>query len=152
MRCFFAQSLQKTGKGDGGFLEQKYRVVIAEGWDEMRECMESAIRSSEKYELAAMFPNAEKIPKYCEEKQVDILVVEDFPRKSVDGIQVACEIKKRWPSIRTLIVTNMYDGILEKRVREARLDGLWQKDYNERGFLQKLDILTKGGMVYGWNA
>ena len=133
-------------------MEQRYRVVIAEGWDEMRECMEAAIRSSEKYELAAMFPTAEKIREYCEEKPVDILVVEAFPRKSVDGIQVACDIKKRRPAIRTLIITNMYDGILERRVREAGLDGLWQKDYNEHDFLQKLDILTKGGMVYGWNA
>lgn len=130
----------------------KKSVVVAEGWDVMRDIIESALRDSETYEIVAMFPTAESIERYCDENPVDLLVVEGFVRKGVDGIEAAGRVKKKHPEIKILILVNCMSTRIEKRLREAGLDGFWEKRINENEFRGVLDVLSNGGKYFQWNA
>ena len=126
-------------------MNEKRRVLVAEGWSIMRDIIESAFRNSERYELVTMFYTAEKVEEYCDENTVDVLAVEGFVRKRVDGIEVAKNVKQKHPNIKILILVNCVNSINERQAREAGLDGIWQKDCDETEFLKVLDTLSEGG-------
>ena len=125
-----------------------YKVVIAEDFRMIREIFEATVNQSEEYTLAGSFPTALEAAEYIKSNDVDLVLMDVLIPGSVNGLDVAEQIKSEKPDIRVIIVTSMPEVSYEKRARAIGVEGFWQKEVQEQTIKEIMDLVMSGETVY----
>lgn len=125
-----------------------YRVVIAEDFRMIREIFENVVTQSEDYVLAASFPTAVQAYEYLKGNSADLILMDVLIPGSMNGLDVAEQIKKEHPATKIILVTSMPELSYEKRAREAGIDSFWQKEVQEIPLLEIMNRTMAGESVY----
>jgi DNA-binding NarL/FixJ family response regulator len=137
---FLALILKALG---GIAMEKKFRIVIAEDYNILREGLKSLVRSNDAFEVVAEAGDGIEAIRAVEKHKPDLLLLDlSMPRMS--GISVIKDIKGRFPETKILALTihDTEDYILESF--HAGLDGYCLKDANSSELLMAINRVLEG--------
>lgn len=87
-------------------------VLIVEDQRMPRENMEHLVEDSGRYRRVASLSTAEMALAQCARHAVDLVLMDVCTKGSRDGIDVAAEIKARYPETKVIIITSMVEESL----------------------------------------
>ncbi len=125
-----------------------YNVLIVEDQDMPRELFEIYIRSSDRFHHLLSVANASAAISVCENKQVDLVLMDVMTELGQSGLDAAEEIKRQKPHIKIIIVTSMPEYSWLSRAREIGVDSFWYKDGQKEGILDVMERTMAGESIY----
>lgn len=87
-------------------------VLIVEDQRMPRENMEHLVEDSGRYRRVASLSTAEMALAQCARHAVDLVLMDVCTKGSRDGIDVAAEIKARYPETKVIIITSYYKRVV----------------------------------------
>ena len=124
------------------------RVLIVEDQRMMRESMESYIRQSDRYTLAASIANAALAEMSCMQHPMDLVLMDVCTENDESGFEATQRIKARFPGVKVIIVTSMLDFSYLNRARAAGADSIWFKDASQEELMSVVERTMNGESVY----
>lgn len=136
-------------------------VLIVEDQRMPRENMEHLVEDSGRYRRVASLSTAEMALAQCARHAVNLVLMDVCTKGSRDGIDVAAEIKARYPETKVIIITSMVEESYLKRAKAAGAESFWYKDVSPESLLEVMDRTMAGEsqvptyeavLVLGWTA
>ena len=123
-------------------------VLIVEDQRMPRENMEHLVEDSGRYRRVASLSTAEMALAQCARHSVDLVLMDVCTKGSRDGIDVAAEIKARYPETKVIIITSMVEESYLKRAKAAGAESFWYKDVSPESLLEVMDRTMAGESLY----
>lgn len=101
--------------------------------------MEHLVEDSGRYRRVASLSTAEMALAQCARHAVDLVLMDVCTKGSRDGIDVAAEIKARYPETKVIIITSMVEESYLKRAKAAGAESFWYKDVSPESLLEVMD-------------
>lgn len=114
-------------------------VLIVEDQRMPRENMEHLVEDSGRYRRVASLSTAEMALAQCARHTVELVLMDVCTKGSRDGIDVAAEIKARYPETKVIIITSMVEESYLKRAKAAGAESFWYKDVSPESLLEVMD-------------
>lgn len=124
------------------------RVLIVEDQKMARENMERIIQNSERYYLAGTLANAADAELFCMHSPVDLILMDVCTAHDESGIEATAVIKKKFTSIKVIIVTSMAEYTFLKKAKDAGADSFWYKDASHGELLSVMDRTMGGEQIF----
>ena len=125
-----------------------YKVLIVEDQQMPRQLLEIFISSNKDYVHAASLNDASLALAYCQNKEVDLILMDVYTFQGNSGLLAAEEIKKQFPDIKIIIVTSLPEYSWIKKAKEIGVDSFWYKDENKENIIEIIDRTMKGEHIY----
>lgn len=119
-------------------------VLIVEDQRMPRENMEHLVEDSGRYRRVASLSTAEMALAQCARHAVDLVLMDVCTKGSRDGIDVAAEIKARYPETKVIIITSMVEESYLKRAKAAGAESFWYKDVSPESLLEVMRLVCEG--------
>ena len=123
-------------------------VLIVEDQRMPRENMEHLVEDSGRYRRVASLSTAEMALAQCARHTVELVLMDVCTKGSRDGIDVAAEIKARYPETKVIIITSMVEESYLKRAKAAGAESFWYKDVSPESLLEVMDRTMAGESLY----
>ncbi len=88
--------------------------------------------------------NGKQVIELLEYKQADVVLL-DIRMPEMDGIETAKEIKKRYPHVKIIILTQFGEKCLVKNFMELGVDGYLLKDCSQQDLINAIKTVNNGG-------
>ena len=125
-----------------------YKVLIVEDQQMPRQLLEIFISSNKDYVHQASLNDASLALAYCQNKEVDLILMDVYTFQGNSGLLAAEEIKKQFPDIKIIIVTSLPEYSWIKKAKEIGVDSFWYKDENKENIIEIIDRTMKGEHIY----
>ena len=125
-----------------------YKVLIVEDQQMPRQLLEIFISSNKDYIHQASLNDASLALAYCQNKSVDLILMDVYTFQGNSGLLAAEEIKKQFPNIKIIIVTSLPEYSWIKKAKEIGVDSFWYKDENKENIIEIIDRTMKGEHIY----
>ena len=125
-----------------------YKVLIVEDQQMPRQLLEIFISSNKSYVHQASLNDASLALAYCQNKEVDLILMDVYTFQGNSGLLAAEEIKKQFPDIKIIIVTSLPEYSWIKKAKEIGVDSFWYKDENKENIIEIIDRTMKGEHIY----
>ena len=125
-----------------------YKVLIVEDQQMPRQLLEIFISSNKNYVHQASLNDASLALAYCQNKEVDLILMDVYTFQGNSGLLAAEEIKKQFPEIKIIIVTSLPEYSWIKKAKEIGVDSFWYKDENKENIIEIIDRTMKGEHIY----
>ena len=125
-----------------------YKVLIVEDQQMPRQLLEIFISSNKNYVHQASLNDASLALAYCQNKEVDLILMDVYTFQGNSGLLAAEEIKKQFPDIKIIIVTSLPEYSWIKKAKEIGVDSFWYKDENKENIIEIIDRTMKGEHIY----
>lgn len=125
-----------------------YNVMIVEDQAMPRQLFEAFISMSDKYRLVHSIKNADMADIYCDQSQIDLILMDVCTELNSNGLEAAERIKARYPKIKIIVVTSMPEVSYLERARKIGVDSFWYKEVSEEPILSLMDRTMAGERVY----
>ena len=125
-----------------------YKVLIVEDQVMPRQLFEIFVSSAEDFEHVASLNDASLALTYCQNKPVDVILMDVYTFQGNSGLLAAEEIKKHFPKIKIIIVTSLPEYSWIKKAKEIGVDSFWYKDENRENIIEIMKRTMKGEHVY----
>ncbi len=125
-----------------------YNVMVVEDQAMPRQLFEAFISMSDKYRLVHSIKNADMADIYCEQSQIDLILMDVCTELNSNGLEAAQRIKQKYPNIKIIIVTSMPEVSYLERARKIGVDSFWYKEVSEEPILELMDRTMAGESVY----
>ena len=106
------------------------------------------VEDSGRYRRVASLSTAEMALAQCARHSVDLVLMDVCTKGSRDGIDVAAEIKARYPETKVIIITSMVEESYLKRAKAAGAESFWYKDVSPESLLEVMDRTMAGESLY----
>ena len=127
---------------------KKIKVLVVDDQQMSRQLFEMYVKNSEKYELVYSLGNAMSADLYCQQRPVDLVLMDVLMKEGIDGLEAAARIKKNCPDIKIIIVTSMPEVSYIRRAREIGVDSFWYKETSREPILEIMDRTMAGEHIY----
>ena len=124
------------------------KVLIVEDQRLPRDEMKREITESGRYEPVACISGAELALSVCDRQKVDLILMDVCTNGSMDGIEAAAEIKKKYPDVKIIVVTSMVEIGFIERAKEAGAESFWYKDNSPESLIDIMDATMAGEHCY----
>jgi two-component system nitrate/nitrite response regulator NarL len=101
---------------------KKYKILIADDHDLVRDGYKSIIQKSKDFEIAGVVGNGKEVLTFFETHTCDILIL-DINMPKMNGIQTIEYLNNKVPSLKILVVSMINSPLLVKKVIELGVDG-----------------------------
>ena len=125
-----------------------YKVLIVEDQQMPRQLLEILISNTKDYIHQASLNDASLALAYCQNKEVDLILMDVYTFQGNSGLLAAEEIKKEFPNIKIIIVTSLPEYSWIKRAKEIGVDSFWYKDESKENIIEIIDRTMKGEHIY----
>lgn len=125
-----------------------YNVLIVEDDNLARQLFEIYLSSQGRYRLAAAIDNADFADVYCVKSNIDLILMDIHTAMNANGLEAAERIKRRFPSIKIVMVTSMPEFSYLERARKIGVDGFWYKTTSKETLLELIDRTMRGERVF----
>lgn len=123
-------------------------VMIVEDQGMTSQWFEMVIEESENYQVVRSIPNADMALFYCQQGNVDLILMDVCTEMDASGLDASEMIKEKFPHIRIIIVTSMPEFSWLERSREIGIDSFWYKTVSKQQLLDLMDRTMKGENIY----
>ena len=125
-----------------------YKVLIVEDQQMPRQLLEILISNTKDYVHQASLNDSSLALAYCQNKEVDLILMDVYTFQGNSGLLAAEEIKKQFPNIKIIIVTSLPEYSWIKRAKEIGIDSFWYKDENKENIIEIIDRTMAGEHIY----
>ncbi len=125
-----------------------YKLLIVDDQKSSRDLMAYAAGETGNYTLVGSLDNAEKALLFCQQNQVDLILMDIYTGKKENGIQIAHTIKQNYPQIKVIIVTYMVQTEYIEAAQAACCEGFWYKDHSHQRLIEVMEEVMAGQTVY----
>ncbi|HCI60231.1 MAG TPA: hypothetical protein DE313_05405 [Ruminococcus sp.] len=106
------------------------------------------LSDSGRYELVTSLNGADIAILKCCQQHIDLILMDVCTLGNKDGIEAAAEIKAKFPNIRIVIVTSMFEVSYLERARAAGVDSFWYKDISPDALIDVIDRTMAGEHLF----
>lgn len=124
------------------------KVLVVDDQRMSRENMERAIAEMEGYTLSKSVFSAELAYFVCEQKPIDLVLMDVCTSGSMDGIDAAERIKQEFPAIKIVVVTSMVEESYIRRAKAAHVDSFWYKDISKEDLSEVIRRTMNGESLF----
>lgn len=125
-----------------------YNVMVVEDQAMPRQLFEAFISMSDKFKLVHSIKNADMADIYCEQSQIDLILMDVCTELNSNGLEAAERIKQKHPEIKIIIVTSMPEVSYLERAKAIGVDSFWYKEVSEEPILELMDRTMEGESIY----
>lgn len=125
-----------------------YNVMVVEDQAMPRQLFEAFISMSDKYRLVHSIKNADMADIYCDQSQIDLILMDVCTELNSNGLDAAERIKQKHPKIKIIVVTSMPEVSYLERARAVGVDSFWYKEVSEEPILELMDRTMSGESIY----
>jgi two-component system vancomycin resistance associated response regulator VraR len=125
-----------------------YNVMVVEDQAMPRQLFEAFISMSDKYRLVHSIKNADMADIYCDQSQIDLILMDVCTELNSNGLDAAERIKNKYPDIKIIVVTSMPEVSYLERARKIGVDSFWYKEVSEEPILSLMDRTMSGEKIY----
>ena len=104
------------------------QVLIVEDQKMIRESLENLVAQADDLSPAGSLSCAALAEQYCMRGNIDLILMDVCTENDESGFVAAEKIKKRFPSIKIIIITSMLDYSYLDKARKAGAESIWFKD------------------------
>lgn len=120
------------------------KVLVIDDQRIAREYMENIVQNGINYELIGSLSKADLAETVCRRNKVDLILMDVCTHGTKDGIDVAAELRIRFPELKIIIVTSMVEESFIKRAKEAGADSFWYKEVSPEDLITVMDATMQG--------
>ena len=125
-----------------------YNVMVVEDQAMPRQLFEAFISMSDKYRLVHSIKNADMADIYCDQSQIDLILMDVCTELNSNGLDAAERIKQKHPQIKIIVVTSMPEVSYLERAKAIGVDSFWYKEVSEEPILELMDKTMAGESIY----
>lgn len=125
-----------------------YNVMVVEDQAMPRQLFEAFISMSDRFNLVHSIKNADMADIYCEQSQIDLILMDVCTELNSNGLDAAERIKQKHPEIKIIIVTSMPEVSYLERAKTIGVDSFWYKEVSEEPILELMDRTMAGESIY----
>ena len=125
-----------------------YNVMVVEDQAMPRQLFEAFISMSDKYRLVHSIKNADMADIYCNQSQIDLILMDVCTELNSNGLDAAERIKQKHPEIKIIVVTSMPEVSYLERAKAIGVDSFWYKEVSEEPILELMDKTMAGESIY----
>ena len=116
------------------------QVLIVEDQKMIRESLENLVAQADDLSPAGSLSCAALAEQYCMRGNIDLILMDVCTENDESGFVAAEKIKKRFPSIKIIIITSMLDYSYLDKARKAGAESIWFKDVSAEELAQELCV------------
>lgn len=125
-----------------------YKVLIIEDQAMPRQLFEIFVSQSEEFVHEASLSDASLALTYCQNRQIDLILMDVYTAHGNSGLLAAEEIKKQFPQIKIIIVTSLPEYSWIKRAKDIGVDSFWYKDESKENIVEIMKRTMNGEHIY----
>lgn len=114
----------------------------------IRESLENLVAQADDLSPAGSLSCAALAEQYCMRGNIDLILMDVCTENDESGFVAAEKIKKRFPSIKIIIITSMLDYSYLDKARKAGAESIWFKDVSTEELLSVIKRTIDGESVY----
>ncbi len=123
------------------------RIIITDDHQLILDGLRSIIAGESDLQLLAEANNGQQALSLCESLQPD-LVLMDIDMPVMNGLEATTQIKKKFPSVRVMVLTMHDEAALVKRIMEIGADGYMLKNADQEELLSAIRKVAGGEKHY----
>lgn len=123
------------------------RIIITDDHQLILDGLRSIIAGESDLQLLAEANNGQQALFLCESLQPD-LVLMDIDMPVMNGLEATTQIKKKFPSVRVMVLTMHDEAALVKRIMEIGADGYMLKNADQEELLSAIRKVAGGEKHY----
>lgn len=124
------------------------KILIVEDQRIPREYIKRILFESGRYEVVGSLSDASLAVVKCAKEHIDLILMDVVTNGDIDGIEAAKEIKKKNPTVKTVIITSMLEVGYLDRAKKAGVDSFWHKDKSKESLIEVIDKTIQGECVF----
>ena len=125
-----------------------YNVLIIEDQQMPRQLFEIFVSQSEDFVHEASLTDASFALAYCQNKHIDLILMDVYTAHGNSGLLAAEEIKKALPEIKIVIVTSIPEYSWIQKSKEIGVDSFWYKDESKENIIEIMKRTMNGEHIY----
>ena len=125
-----------------------YRTLMVEDKAIYKLYFEQLLHASGRYELVGTEANMKDAIEFCDTTLVDLIITEAADRAGATCFQALAECKRKYPHIRSVVVTDSADPSFLERAEENDADSFWYAEDRQVSLLSVLDRTMEGKAVF----
>lgn len=103
------------------------RIMIVEDQTMMREALCNNLSAIEDFDVVATLADADLAVLYCENIDIDIVLMDILTENNSSGLKAAAAIKNKLPDIKVIMITGIPDMTFINKAKEAKADSFIYK-------------------------
>lgn len=125
-----------------------YNVLIVEDQIMPRRLLELYIGDCAEYRLAGSVSSADMAIKFCENGEIDLILMDILTEFGANGLDASEQIKKLFPETKIIIITSMPEASWLKRAREIGVDSFCFKELCGENIISVMDKTMAGENIF----
>lgn len=123
------------------------KTVVAEDNLYMLNHFVNMLTSDGEFEIVGAFKDAFEAEKFCEEDEVDLVLMDVQTQHNHSGITAGERIRKNG-STKVLVVTSLIDPDVLERAKNGAADSLWYKDHGDSELVEVIKRTMSGEHIF----
>ncbi|GGH74681.1 DNA-binding NarL/FixJ family response regulator [Filimonas zeae] len=124
-----------------------YRLIIADDHQLLIDGLSAVLNTNTEWELLPAVNNGRELLYVLEREQVDLVLL-DLNMPQLDGVKALSIIKRNYPKIKVLVLTNYGQPQLQAEIRKAGAEGYLLKNSPAALLREVIQLILEGGMHY----
>jgi DNA-binding NarL/FixJ family response regulator len=124
-----------------------YRLIIADDHQLLIDGLSAVLSSNANWELLPAVNNGRELLHVLEKERVDLVLL-DLNMPQLDGVKALSIIKRNYPAIKVLVLTNYGQPQLQAEIRKAGAEGYLLKNSPAALLREVIQLILQGGIYY----
>lgn len=124
-----------------------YRLIIADDHQLLIDGLSAVLNTNTDWELLPAVNNGRELLHVLEREQVDMVLL-DLNMPQLDGVKALSIIKRNYPKIKVLVLTNYGQPQLQAEIRKAGAEGYLLKNSPAALLREVIQQILEGGIHY----
>lgn len=124
-----------------------YRLIIADDHQLLIDGLSAVLSSNANWELLPAVNNGRELLHVLEKERVDLVLL-DLNMPQLDGVKALSIIKRNYPAIKVLVLTNYGQPQLQVEIRKAGAEGYLLKNSPAALLREVIQLILQGGIYY----
>lgn len=124
------------------------RVLIVEDHTVVSDALEAALNATDGMVVAATTTDASMATLLCEQKNIDLALIDICAENGSSGIEACREIKRACPQVKVVLMTGMPEITFVDRARQAGAEGFVYKNTRLKNVIFTLQNTLAGYTTY----
>ncbi|GAB5475876.1 MAG: response regulator transcription factor [Maribacter sp.] len=123
-----------------------YKLIIADDHKMFIDGLMSILQDAPEFSVVTTAKNGAQVIKYLDINGVENLhlLITDLTMPELDGIELNEIVKKKYPSLKTLVVSMHIDGAMIDKLIRNNVDGYVPKNAEKEELLEAIRTIVKG--------
>ncbi len=125
------------------------KILIVDDQKSSREYLDLVVR--EHFDVVGLLEDATATINFLRKHKVDVILMDIYTSKKVNGILISKDIKEKYPNIKIIIVTFLLEYKFIELAKSFDIEGFFYKDHSSENLCSIIQRVLDGEKVYPSN-